>query len=134
MKNCLSKQLVLNRYGEHFNVHVFKSTGMLNGWLAKQKWFQGDPRGKQDRVLATTHFRSHGKSKRLGDIYFSLENISIDTIAHESTHFAAGLMILKGRTTLNFERSGPRKDSEEWYAIFIGQVAQRIADYLYSLI
>lgn len=136
MKNCRSKKLTLNRYHEYMNIHVFKTTGMLNGFLAKQKWFHGLPFGKtkdgDSRVLATTHFHAYSESKKLGDIYFSLENISIDTISHESVHFAAGLMLLKKIESISIKESG--ENQEEQFASLIGQTAQHIADYLYSLI
>lgn len=136
MKNCRSKNLTLNKFGEYFNVHVFKTTGMLNGWLGKQRWFHQLPLGKEsngdNRVLATTHFHAHSKSKKLADIYFSLENVSVDTISHESVHVATGLMLLKKYTSIPLEEPGANE--EEKLATFTGQVAQRIADYLYSLI
>ena len=136
MNNCLSKKLTFNKFGEYLNVHVFKTTGMLNGYLGKQAWFHQLPLGKGDsgdnRVLATTHFHAYSKSKKLGDIYFSLENISIDTISHESVHFATGLMLLKKVTEIKLEEPG--NGDEERLAALTGQTAQRIADYLYSLI
>lgn len=135
MKNCLSKKLVFNKYGEYMNIHVFKTTGMLNGWLDKQPWFHkllGPAIDEESRVLATTHFFDNSKSKKLSDIYFSHENISIDTISHESVHFAMGLMMLKNIKSITVAEPGEKE--EEMLARFTGQVAQRIADYLYSLI
>lgn len=135
MKNCLSKKIVFNKYGEYLNVHVFKTTGMLNGWLNKQPWFHtllGPADDEESRVLATTHFFNTSKGKKLGDIYFSLENISIDTISHESVHFATGLMLLKDIKAIPLAEPGEKE--EEQLASFTGKVAQRIADYLYSLI
>jgi hypothetical protein len=134
MKNCLSKKLTLNRHGEHFFVHLFKCTGDLNGYLSRQKWFHGLPIGKgedgDNRVLATTHFHSTSKSKKLADIYFSQENMSIDTICHESLHFGTGVMLLNKIKSISLKEPG----DEESLATITGQTAQRIADYLYSLI
>jgi|SRR5690348_2829973 len=136
MKNCQSKKLTLNKFGEYFNVHVFKTTGMLNGYMGKQKWFHQLPLKKgsngDNRVLATTHFHANGKSKKLADIYFSFENISVDVISHESVHVATGLMLLKKYTSISLKEPGTNE--EEKLAMFTGQVAQRIADYLYSLV
>lgn len=107
---------------------------MLNGFLGKQKWFRR-PSGKESkerRVLATTHFHSTAKSKKLADVYFSLENISIDTVSHEAVHFGTGVMLLNGIKSVSLEEPG--EADEEKLAIYVGTAAQRMADFLYSII
>ena len=58
--------------------------------------------------------------------------MSIDTICHESLHFGTGVMLLNKIKSISLKEPGDGE--EESLATITGQTAQRIADYLYSLI